>query len=277
MVKGKLNKPIETSEKDRTDYRTVTELSGEKVSQEQVERIYQRYYWADIYCRNKSVLEVACGSGQGIGYLGDSADSFTGGDISEDILTLANATYKGKARLCCFDAQALPFQSHSQDIVLLFEAIYYLPNVKQFLKECRRVLCDRGELLIVTANKDLYDFNPSPYSHTYYGVVEMSRLLRKFSFQVTAYGSWSVKKLRLRQKFLRLVKKLAVSLNLIPKTMAGKQILKRLVFGRLLAMPTRIEAKSYDYHPPVLLPLHLPCEDQKVLFFRAVKTEASSS
>ena len=88
MVKRKLNKPAETSTKNRTDYRTVTELSGEKVSQEQVERIYQRYYWADIYCRNKSVLEVACGSGQGIGYLADLADSFTGGDISEDILAL---------------------------------------------------------------------------------------------------------------------------------------------------------------------------------------------
>ena len=130
--------------------------------------------------------------------------------------------------------------------------------------------------MIVTSNKDLYDFNPSPYSHTYYGVVEMSRLLEKFSFQVTAHGSWPVKKLSLRQKFLRPVKKLATSLNLIPKTMAGKELLKRLVFGRLVAMPTRIEAKSYVYHPPVLLPLHLPCKDQKVLFFRAVKTEASS-
>ena len=52
---------------NKTDYLDVTELSGDEVSEEQVVRLCQRYYWAKEYCVDKVVLEVACGSGQGLG------------------------------------------------------------------------------------------------------------------------------------------------------------------------------------------------------------------
>ena len=45
------------------DYSLVTELSGSYVSQEHIDRICNRYYWASKYCHNKDVLEVACGTG----------------------------------------------------------------------------------------------------------------------------------------------------------------------------------------------------------------------
>ena len=49
------------------DYKSVTEISGDDVSLEQVERIQNRYCWAKKYCESKDILEVACGSGQGLG------------------------------------------------------------------------------------------------------------------------------------------------------------------------------------------------------------------
>ncbi len=58
------------------DYLDVTEVSGEEVTQEQVDRICQRYYWAAEYCREKDVVELACGTGQGLGYLVAFARSF---------------------------------------------------------------------------------------------------------------------------------------------------------------------------------------------------------
>ena len=44
------------------DYSTVTEIAGEDISQEQLERLYHRYYWAGNYCEGKDVVEVACGT-----------------------------------------------------------------------------------------------------------------------------------------------------------------------------------------------------------------------
>ncbi len=148
-----------------TDYAAVTELSGDEVSQEQVERMCHRYYWAGRYCRGKDVLEVACGSGQGLGYLGGIAKSLKAGDYSEDILERARSHYGARVELRQFDAQDMPYPDDSLDVVILFEAIYYILSVEAFINECKRVLRSSGKVLIATANKDLYDFNPSPYSH----------------------------------------------------------------------------------------------------------------
>lgn len=45
------------------EYVTVTELPGYKAHGEQIERLFQRYHFAVEYCKNKEVLEVACGGG----------------------------------------------------------------------------------------------------------------------------------------------------------------------------------------------------------------------
>jgi hypothetical protein len=42
------------------DYLSVTEISGDEVSQEQVDRLCNRYYWARKYCKDKDVAEAAC-------------------------------------------------------------------------------------------------------------------------------------------------------------------------------------------------------------------------
>ena len=40
------------------DYSTVTELAGDEITQEQLERLCHRYYWAGSYCAGKEVLEA---------------------------------------------------------------------------------------------------------------------------------------------------------------------------------------------------------------------------
>lgn len=74
-----------------------------------------------------------------------------------------------------FDAQNMPHADNSMDVIIIFEAIYYLPSAERFVSECKRVLRDGGRVLVVTANKDLYDFNPSPHSYKYYGVIELKK------------------------------------------------------------------------------------------------------
>ncbi|KHE94012.1 MAG: class I SAM-dependent methyltransferase [Candidatus Scalindua rubra] len=251
------------------DYISVTEVSGEQVSEEQIERLCHRYYWAGTWCADKDVVEAACGTGQGLGYIKGLSNSLEAGDISKPILDIAKQHYKDKIPLNIFSAQDMPFADSSKDVILLFEAIYYLQNVNQFLNECKRILRPGGKVLIVTANKNLYDFNPSPNSNEYYGVMELNKLFSHKGFSCEFFGYFPVDKISLRQRLLRPIKKIVVSLGLIPKTMAGKKLLKRLVFGRLQQMPAEITEEMYPYLPPDSIGSQYPDQKHKVIYCAA--------
>ena len=183
---------------------------------------------------------MACGSGQGIGYLAGIARNFEAGDYSEEILLIARRHYGGRIRLRQFDAQDMPFEDKSKDVIILFEAIYYLPDAERFVRECARVLRSNGKVLSASANKDLYDFNPSPHTYKYYGVVELNELFARHGFKTEFFGDTPVGKVSMRQRAFRPVKRLAVMLKIMPKTTGGKKWLKRIVFGELVKMPVEI-------------------------------------
>ena len=74
------------------DYTSVTEIAGDEVTAEQIERLCRHYYWAGMYCSDKDVIEVACGS-RGLGYLQGIARSLEAGDFSHEILSVARRNY----------------------------------------------------------------------------------------------------------------------------------------------------------------------------------------
>lgn len=221
------------------DFSTVTEFAGDPASEEQVQRLYRRYYWAGGYVRGKEVLEVACGAGQGLGYLATLAKRVAGGDISEAVLERARRHYGERIALGRFSAESLPYPDASFDVVLLFEALYYLPDATGFVREARRVLRPGGVLLIVTANKDLFDFTPSPYSVRYYGVREMEELLGG-AFSLRFFGDTSIASVSPRQRLLRPLKRVATSLGLMPRSKRMKAMLKRIVFGPIRPLPPEV-------------------------------------
>ena len=223
-----------------TTFLEVTELAGDEVSQEQVERVATRYAWALERAAGKDVLEIACGTGPGLGLLQKVARSFVAGDISEQILARARAHYGTRVDLRAMDAMALPFADQSLDVIIIFEALYYVPDAQKFADECRRVLRPGGVVLVSNANKDLFDFNPSPHSHVYHGVLELGQLFGARGFTVRFWGDIPVSQVSWRQKVLRPVKRMVIKLNLMPKSMAGKKLLKRLVFGEMRAFPSEL-------------------------------------
>ena len=257
-----------TNSSDR-DFVDVTEVTGDHVSQEQVDRMCHRYYWAREFCEGKDVLEIACGSGQGLGYLRRFATRISGGDISTTLLDRARRHYGNQITLTQLDAHRLPFPDAAVDVVILFEAIYYLKDIPLFLTESKRVLRPGGVLLIATANKDLEDFNPSPHSHTYLGAREMEAVFQSGGFSVECFGHMPVKAWGLRQRVLRPIKRFAASTGLMPKSKRGKQLLKRFVFGKLVGMPAEIEPNMMDYEPPERLRSGEPDRIHKVLYCAA--------
>lgn len=255
----------------KSEFSTVTELSGDEVTQEQVNRLSHRYRWGGEYCRGKDVLEVACGPGQGLGYLASVAKNLTAGDITPSLVAMAREHYGNRVAISVLDAQELTLPDESVDVVILFEAIYYLSAPEKFAAECSRVLRPNGMILIATANKDLYDFNPSPFSCRYLGIVELGELFGSHDFACEFFGHMPVADVSFRQRILRPIKAFAVRAGLMPKTMAGKKLLKRLVFGKMVPMPAEIAPDEVSYVPPSSLPQSQPDSRFKVIYLAARK------
>ncbi|MCP5138992.1 MAG: class I SAM-dependent methyltransferase [Chromatiales bacterium] len=249
-----------------TDFQDVTEMAGEPITSEQLDRLCHRYAWASRYCAGKDVVELACGTGPGIGVLNGVAGSFEAGDFSGPMIERVRQHYGGRVVVRQFDAQAMPYPDQSKDVLIIFEALYYLPDVPAFIRECRRVLRPGGKVLIATANKDLPDFNPSPYSHLYLGVAELGEQFAKEGFETSCFGYLSVSAVSAKQRLLRPVKQFVVASGLMPKTMRGKQLLKRLVFGKPVPMPAEIAESSAPVIEPAPLPAGVPDRSHKVIY-----------
>jgi len=142
-----------------------------------------------------------------------------------------------------------------------------IPDIaEKFTKECLRLLRPGGAVLIATANKDLFDFNPSPFSCGYYGVVELEELFSASGFSVECFGHWPVNKASSIESILRPVKALAAKYHVMPKTMGGKKLLKRLIFGKLAPMPAELKQEMIAYAPPVPLAAGKADTKHKVIY-----------
>jgi SAM-dependent methyltransferase len=202
-----------------------------------------RYAWAVEQARDKDVLEAGCGAGMGLPVLGRVARSVQAGDVDTENLRAARAACAGLANMSpsnitlrAFSAEKLPFPSESFDLVLLFEAIYYLPDVRRFLEETRRVLRPGGTLLIVTVNPEWDEFNPSPLKTRYWSTADLLTALCEGGFAARVEGAFP-KSAGWTYSAIGVVRRAAVALNLVPRTMGGKALLKRIFYGRLRAVP----------------------------------------
>jgi hypothetical protein len=121
-------------------------------------------------------------------------------------------------------------------------------------------------LLIATVNKDWSEFNPSPFSTHYFSVPELSRLLQDNGFNVEFYGAFSALTNGLKEKVIANIKRTAVAFHLIPKTMKGKEFLKRIFFGKLIPLAHEITEGMAEYTPPIPIPNDCPNYEYKVIY-----------
>ena len=233
---------------ETADFSNVTEVPGARASREQAAMLYTRYAFAAGLCRDKEILEVACGSGMGLGFLARTAKRVVGGDCTQGLLQQARMHYGARIPLVRLDAHKLPFRDRSFDAIILFEAIYYLADPSHFLQECRRVLREGGGVIVCSANKEWDGFNRSPFSHMYYSSGEIAELLGPHGFTVDLFGGFPTEPKSALGRVIMTIRKLAVAWNLIPRTMKGKELLKRVFYGKMIVLPGEIpEGMAREY------------------------------
>lgn len=254
------------------DYTTVTEAPGDALRAEALDMLATRYAIASACARGRRVLEAGCGPGQGLGPLAATADFVVGGDYTATLLGYAQQYYRGRIPLVRLDAHQLPFATASFDLIILYEAVYYLQRPEVFLAECHRVLSRDGEILLCSANRRVADFNPSPFSVRYFSSEELRRLFEQHGFAPLISGAFRAEPETARDRLVSLVKRVAVALHLVPKTMKGKTLLKRLFFGPLRTAPAELAAGVGKTRPlEAVVPGIDDCE-HRVLYVHARRT-----
>lgn len=117
---------------------------------------YNRYKFAENFVRDKNILDIACGEGEGVCLLSKSAKSVVGVDIRNDAINFAKKhCHYGNADFKVGDATNLLIEENFFDGVVSFETIEHLNKNDQyrFLSELKRVVKPNGFLIISTPDK----------------------------------------------------------------------------------------------------------------------------
>lgn len=246
------------------NYNTITELPNTLVTEDQVRRAHQRYVFASKFLSGGTVIEVGCGGGQGLGILADVCDNVVGIDIDEQNVNICNKNYidNKKVKIMKNSADDLDFDKNSLSAIILFETIYYLENPEKFIQKAYNMLNDNGFLIICSANKDWPSFNPSPFSNKYFSVSELDKIVSSNGFEVEMFGSFPDNS----SFIISLIKKLAVKFRLMPKTMKGKVLLKKIFMGKMVKYPNIIDSNLFEYEKPLEIPVDKKDEFNTAIF-----------
>ncbi|MDB4737523.1 class I SAM-dependent methyltransferase [Verrucomicrobiales bacterium] len=256
------------------EFETVTEIPGNKAHQDQFDIMRTRYEWVAEFCDGKEVLELACGSGIGLGILAGKAKHVTGSDIDRKVLCHAKKHYANhNITLLEMDACNPNLQDSSMDVIICLEAVYYLPDFRSFIENAHRILRPNGILLITSVNCQWHGFNPSPYSKKYYSIEELKSKLEKNKWNAISYVSSEDNPNTIKKKIIKLIRSIAVKSGLIPKTMRGKEILKKIFYGDLLPLPPELTKNDGNIMPLYPTDPQIKIRNFKFFFIKATKEE----
>ena len=202
--------------------------------------MYTRYQHAADVARGRRVLEVACGSGQGLGLIGREARFVVGGDVDPKLVCAGGAHYRERIPFVRLSAEALPFAAQSFDVILLFEASYYVERLERALDEFARVLTPEGTIVIVNANPERPDFISSPQSHHYHTTDELRSLLKSRSFESQVEGAFRIEEGGLVSRIVSTARTALANVGLVPRTLWARALLKWVVYGRLQKLPPEL-------------------------------------
>ena len=184
----------------------------------------QRYEFATEYVRDKSVLDVACGSGYGSLMLANAGAKFvTGMDLSEEALVYANSNYAdGKVKFERRDAQ-VDLGNETYDVVVSFETLEHLKQSHTFLQNVHRALKNGGIFIVSSPNRDIFSpglERPSNPHHEFeLTKPEFIEMLENTGFEINEFWGqlFPAGPLRGFRKFLRRVTKVLRKTGLISR------------------------------------------------------------
>ena len=153
-----------------------------------------RYLFAGAFARGRTVLDLASGTGIGTHFLLQSgAKKCIGLDLDLDAIRYATVHYSDCAFAVC-DGTRLCLPDGCVDLIVSFETIEHLSDMRAFFGECKRVLRNDGILLCSTPNRDItrWDAADNPFHVREMTIHEFLQLANQFFVECRLYGQCEV-------------------------------------------------------------------------------------
>jgi len=153
-----------------------------------------RYLFAGAFARGRTVLDLASGTGIGTHFLLQSgAKKCIGLDLDLDAVRYATVHYSDCTFAVC-DGTRLCLPDGCVDLIVSFETIEHLSDMRAFFGECKRVLHNDGILLCSTPNRDVtrWDGADNPFHVKEIAIDEFLQLANQFFVECRLYGQSEV-------------------------------------------------------------------------------------
>jgi len=115
---------------------------------------FRNFRWLGLTVKHKNILEIGCGSGYGALLLSTlEPRSYIGIDLMPEQIALTGQWHLPGYTFRVMDAadmQEIP--SISKDIIVIFGILHHIPQWREVIKECRRVLRKNGRLFAEEPN-----------------------------------------------------------------------------------------------------------------------------
>jgi len=169
-----------------------------------IEYSYRQYNWLAFYINNRSfdlishlikgtVLDLGCGEKPFKKEIQKLSESYFGVDWPSSVHN------KNEIDIYSNISKALPFKSNSVDTIVSFQVMEHLPEPFVFLKECRRILCKNGKIILTTPF--MWGVHESPHDYYRYTQYGLKYLLVQSGFRniniMPNTGFWVMAGLRL--------------------------------------------------------------------------------
>jgi ubiquinone/menaquinone biosynthesis C-methylase UbiE len=142
-----------------------------------------RYALATNLCKDKIVLDIACGEGYGTNILSNYAKKIYGVDISYEAVDHARIKYKKpNIDFRYGSATNIPLPANSVETVVCFETIEHLNEHFEMLSEIKRVMVKDGILIVSSPEKSIYSQRDpnNKYHIKELHLFELESLIKKF-------------------------------------------------------------------------------------------------
>lgn len=150
----------------------------------------KRYEFVKQFCKDRVILDAACGTGYGSNYLAGSAKKVIGLDISKEAVAYAKEYYQREnIYFEIGDIHNLNFPNGYFDVVCSFETLEHSDEPLKFIFEVRRVLKENGIFIISTPYAKRTNYAPkNPFHKAEFSPGDLEYLLGKYFKKVEIYG-----------------------------------------------------------------------------------------
>ena len=149
--------------------------------------------------KNKVILEIGCGNGNGAKLIQKyfSPKQIYGIDLDKKMIKLAKK-YNKNATFSVGDASKLKFKANQFDAVFDFGILHHVPDWKKALRELKRVIKKGGQVILEDLSIETFNtpcgclikpFTEHPYKQMY-KEKEFVDYLKKLGFKIKVYKSY---------------------------------------------------------------------------------------